>query len=358
MRTQAEIEHSIRENLPIIFGKSESVGLSTFVEKYNHLLDYATAVSEPFLRADTIRYQSILLYVSLIFISLSLFQFGTIKVFENVLSVNRQLLVIYTIFIGAMTVIYLIKAYTDFQRAHIVRSRDNQVIELINEMSESAITGVLKERIQMYFWYEIGCLVDRAHNAYHKAVSEALNSSPFEIPRLNFMNLALDDLRESSELSAEIATQEKHLAELAAELAKDEARFQDEAEMILTAARTHSTEIAAQMNLWTKFDAEILQEPLESLHLRDRAAGDLQAALNKYLQKWIGARDNLQSESLRIGLERNLYSPLMQQFKDVQTVMKRVLKIRRLYAALEVLTPVAFAIFVNFYVWLTPHRAG
>jgi hypothetical protein len=93
MRNQAEIEESIRNNLSIVFGKAESVDRVAFLEKYNRMLDYATTVSQPFLSPETIRYQSTLLYASLIFISLSLFHLPNIQIVANAVSVNRRLLV-------------------------------------------------------------------------------------------------------------------------------------------------------------------------------------------------------------------------------------------------------------------------
>jgi hypothetical protein len=99
VNTKAEIEQSIRNQLPIIFGEKDSVDRDAFLQKYNALVDYAAAVSAPFLGSETIRYQSMLLYVSLLFLAVRLFRIGQIKIGESPVPVDRNLLVIYALLI-------------------------------------------------------------------------------------------------------------------------------------------------------------------------------------------------------------------------------------------------------------------
>src|ERR1700722_10568087 len=152
MSTEAEIKQSIRNDLAILFGESEPTDLRVFREKYNRLVEYATAVSAPFLGPETIRYQSMLLYVSVLFLSISLFKLGGIKVFDTVLSVDHKLLVAYEVFIGMVIVIFLVKAYVDYLRARFTRSRNAGVG---SELAALMSAGLVKRHIQHYFWLEI-----------------------------------------------------------------------------------------------------------------------------------------------------------------------------------------------------------
>src|SRR5215831_12037578 len=104
MKTQAEIEQSIRDNLPIIFGGKDSVERQAFKQKYDALVDYAASVSAPFLGPETVRYQSMLLYLSLIFLSLNLFKIGQIKFSEMLFNVDKKFVIFYSIFIGTIIV--------------------------------------------------------------------------------------------------------------------------------------------------------------------------------------------------------------------------------------------------------------
>jgi hypothetical protein len=78
MITQAEIEQSVRSNFPIIFGQSESVDTDVYLKKFRSLVNFAATATKPFMRAETTRYQSILLYVSLVFVSISLLELDTL----------------------------------------------------------------------------------------------------------------------------------------------------------------------------------------------------------------------------------------------------------------------------------------
>ena len=123
---------------------------------------------------------------------MSLFQIGKIKIGESLISVDRNLLVIYTIFIGAIIVIFLIKAYLDYQRARFVRGRNDQVISELQLMTR---IGLLKKQIQEHFWLEIFDVIGCAYKPYADAASQLLNMpSDFKHTSMNLLNLDLNKL--------------------------------------------------------------------------------------------------------------------------------------------------------------------
>jgi hypothetical protein len=206
---------------------------------YDHYLLYEELVVHQQRRHDFKRYQSSLLYVSLIFISVNLLKLGNIKISENLLTVYRRLLVVYTIFIALLMIIFLIKAYIDTQRAHFVRRRNDQSYV---ELQQIMTVGRQKRVIQEYFWFELFDVVGRAYKTYSDAASEAVNGIAFEPISMNAVNLDRDLLGRVPELANEITAQDKNLATLSAELAGDESCFREQAANILNEARRLSQE--------------------------------------------------------------------------------------------------------------------
>ena len=328
MSTKAEIEQSIRNNLPIIFGDIDSVDRDAFRQKYDALVDYAATVSAPFLGAETIRYQSMLLYVSLLFLSVSLFRIGKIKIGESLVSVDAKLLVIYALFIGAITVVFLTKAYVDYQRARFVRARNDQARL---ELRELMTVGLLRKHIQEYFWLEMFDAIGRSYKAYDDAARATLNKPP-EFKHISMQALSLDRtaLSKNSDTKAEIARQDAYLATLVAELTDDENPFRKEAEAILSSARAQP------------------EDPLMAYSARSYE--EIRAAYDQTLGKWLDARNHLTDEHLDIVMENMGKGPEVHRLEAMVHVLKRMGSIRRIYAALEIVTPVAFAIFAILYV--------
>jgi hypothetical protein len=326
MSTEAEIKQSIRNDLAILFGDSEPTDLRVFREKYNRLVEYATAVSAPFLGPETIRYQSMLLYVSVLFLSISLFKLGGIKVFDTVLSVDHKLLVAYEVFIGMVIVIFLVKAYVDYLRARFTRSRNAGVG---SELAALMSAGLVKRHIQHYFWLEIFDAIGRAYKAYDDALSAVANK-PSEFTHRPVQTLTLDKTGFSKNLEA-IAEIEKHeafLAGLIRELAGDENRFRDAAELILNVARSQPEDEFAV--------------PSESGYEKIRRAYE------QHLSKWLNARNALNDAFFS---SRNDW-PDNQRAEAAAQIVERIATIRRVYVVLEVVAPVAFAIFAILYVRL------
>jgi hypothetical protein len=331
MSTKEEIEQSIRNNFSIIFGKSDPVDFGAFQRKYNALVDYAATVSAPFLGAETIRYQSMLLYVSVLFLSVSLFWIGRIRIGESLVSVDRNLLVIYAVFIGAVIVVFLTKAYVDYQRARFVRARNDEVLdEAVSELQGLITIAFLRRRIQQYFWQELSDAIGRSYQPYADAVAAALNKQPnFEHIPMRVWRLDRTALSENPDTKAEIARQDEFLAGLVAALTDDEKRFREKAEIILSTAQARS------------------EDPGMSF---SDSYQNIRAAYEQCLSKWSDARDDLASEELHLAVKNMGNTSEVVGTEAMVRVLKRIRTIRRIYAALEIAAPVALAIFAILYV--------
>lgn len=123
MHTQTEIEIPIRRQLPILFGKTGAVDDSRYLETKIEATEYASEVSCPFLRQETLRYQSILLYVSLILISISLLHVESVTVSGAVISIDESLLVVYSSFIALISAVLLLHSYVDIKRSQFTREK-------------------------------------------------------------------------------------------------------------------------------------------------------------------------------------------------------------------------------------------
>jgi hypothetical protein len=328
MNTQAEIERSITSNLSLIFGESETVDYSAFRQKYNALVDYAAAVTAPFLGPETIRYQSMLLYLSALFISISLFRIPGLKIGDSVVSVDRKLLVVYAIFILTVIAIFLIKAYVDYQRAHFVRAK-NEEVQL--ELRELMSVGLLRKHIQEYFWLEIFDTIGRSYKIYDDTARASLNR-PSEFTPTSMQSLRIDraSLSKIPETKAEVERLDAYLTGLVAELAEDEKRFREASELILSSAQSQS------------------DDPILSFF--DRPYEKIRAAFDQYLAKWFNARSVLTDKHGDLVMETMAKNPENARLEAMAHVLERIGNIRRVYAALEIVAPVLFAIFSILYV--------
>lgn len=327
MATKDQIERSIRANCPIIFGDSYAVDIETFKPKYDALEDYASKVSAPFLGAETVRYQSLLLYFSLLVLAVTLFQIGSVKIGDSLVSVDRRLLVIYAMLIGAIIVIFLTKVYLDIQRQHDLRKKYDLLRVELQALAEA---GLLKKHIHHYFWLEIFDAIGRTYKAYDDAASAAIGTPPeFKHNPMQVLNFDRAGYTKSPQMKEEIESLDSYLAAVTAELSHDEDRFREEAERILSSTRSQPED-----------------DPILSKSHKVHEA--IRVAWGQTLKNWFDARNHLADQLL----DHVLYKkpPEIIQLEDTLGILRRTWKIRRIYVWVEIAVPVVFAIFAIVFV--------
>jgi len=325
---QQEIEQSIREEFPILFLHADTLDPEQYLEKRNQLIDYGVTVSQPFLSAETVRYQSILLYASLIFLSVSLLQIGKLKIGDELVAVDKRLALFYEVFLGAVALIFLMKAYIDFGRAQLGRAKNDHVLsQFINFLAIAR----LRKQLQQHFWGEIFDKIGVCYQAYTDAQAKARNRpSDHKHISVNVLSLKIDELRKLSELRPAIVAHETFLATLTAQLMKDESRFNDRVD--------RAFQLAAKSEANDSFDCYTQ---------RRSAAGQVQAAYEETLKPWIEARNTLSNEQLKSELKD---STDLARLDHQLVLVQRIVRLRQLYAAIEIGTPILFALVVIFYV--------
>jgi hypothetical protein len=326
MTTEAQIEQSIRSNLSLIFGDSEAVEYGAFRQKYNALVDYAAAVTAPFLGAETIRYQTMLLYLSLLFLSISLFKIGNVKIGDTVVSVDSKLIVVYSVLILIVIAIFLVKAYVDYQRAHFVREKNQEVITELREMMS---VGLLRKHIQEYFWLEIFDAIGRSYKAYDDAW-RAATGSPAEFKLMSMQALTLDRARLAKipETRADIERLDAYLAELTAQIANDEKHFRFASDSALKAPQS--------------------SDPFEDFSLPSSIK--ISDAFDQHLRKWFKVRNSLTDKHMDFVFEKAGKDHERVRLNAMVEVLQKIEPIRRIYVTLEIVAPVLFSIFCILYV--------
>lgn len=332
MQTQTEIENTIRAGLPLLFGSTDSSSDSEFRTKFDALVDYATKVSEPILKPDTIRYQSMIVYWTLIFLTLQFLEIGRYKVGDAMITVDGRFVALYTTFLFAVGIIFLVKAYIDYQRSDFVRTKNATAI---SDLQTLMTIGWAKRMIQEHFWDETFDRIGRTYGAYACARASLLGRpSTFQHIDMRSQRLDLAKLSSNPELSSEIRLREARLSELDWALRKDEERLQ--ARIDLIPPRRADDDIddptaLRQSELWAKLDE----------------------AFEGTVGRWLNARNNLVSEHLKNRIAEMGETPEVRRMTAMKTVLERTTRIRKAYVMLEVLAPVAFALAAVALVWAT-----
>jgi len=326
MRTQADVEQSIRNQLPILFGKKSAVDTQRYLEKRKAVAEYATAVSEPFLNEQTLRYQSMLLYISLIFVSVHLLNIAKLKIEGQDITVDTRLLALYSILIGLIAIIFVIKAYVDRKRAYFVRGTNDHAIL---ELRELIGVGLVKKQIQHYFWLEIYDAIGLAYQSYQDAgMKSAGGVSDFKHRPVQFRQLDRVLLGQNPELASELSAQDTYLSQLKSQLAADEASFRADADAALA------------------IPAPTFLPPDAYVHAR---YDGVRMAYERWLSPWLEGRNHLNDEHLSHVLEG--VTPEIQQLDAMVDVLKHIVGIRRIYAWLEIVGPILFAVLCLLFVW-------
>ena len=250
------------------------------------------------------------------------------------MSIDKNLLVLYAIFIAAVSLIFLLKASVDYRRAIFTLSRNSEAIRDIPSLLQVAY---LKEQIQWYFFEQISNAIGLAYKPYFEATAKSLNSaSDFKLIDRRIHKIDLDGLRKIPDLLADIEDQEKYVAEISAKLATDVTEFKQRAESIVTARQVQS------------------DSPYYQLRIND-SYNKITEAFDQCLSSWVRALDQLEKEVISWAINSRGTRPV----DAVANVVNQIRTIRRLHAMLEICFPVVFALATILYVFFHSfHLAG
>jgi len=326
MSTKQQIENTARVCCPLVFWNPYAVPEREFLQKYDALADSAAGASASFLSPDAIRYQSLLLYSSLIFLSVSLFKFNTVKILENSVAVDRRLYALYTTFMVLIALLFVLKAYADALRTQAAGTKHALMTRDFTEMMR---VGILRRHIQHYFWLELSDAIGRAYQVYEEALSRAAgqtNSST--LLKMNALTIDRAAIRKTPELAPELEFQECVFESLAAKLAKDEASFKAAVEANYRQTTPPGT-------------------PNASPHFVPDA--DVRTPYEQFIRPWIDARIALLNESYELTMSKG--DIILKQSNAILSVIKRMRKVRFIYNIIEIMLPLVFAACTIAYAW-------
>src|SRR5262245_43419803 len=258
-RAEAEIERLIREEFPIVFGDASAIDKEEYRSKRNALADLGLAITGPYLSPETVRYQSILLYMSLIFVALHLFKVVSFKLGEVATVVDGRLLLMYALLIAVVAATFVLKAHVDARRTFFMRVKNSEALKDIVTVLDEAQE---KLNIEHYYFRQAFDDMIATGDTYRKALASLSEASPLSasanpnVTRLNVeqVRINMEQVRKSPELTLKVEMHEAFLSLLRQQLRADVSRFSDRA----VALRSHERGLTRVLNL-----KEIYSDQLE-----------------------------------------------------------------------------------------------
>jgi len=323
------IENSLREALSIVLGRVNSVDRAEFNTRFQLLVDSAVARSSPVLGVETVRYQGILLYASLIFLSVPLFAVRTIKFGDAPITVDGHLLLFYSIFIAMISIVFVVKAYVDYERASFTGFGNAAAMMEAHHLVQIAL---LKRRIQSYFFLEFFDAVAKTYQRYTDADAKLSGNQAADPPsRMNALLIDRVAFGREAELAAELDRQDKLYGALNAELEADVVHFDQAALLIVNTGAAETDD--------------------EYKSYEQRPRGRLEKAYGEWLRPWLEARNQINDEHLDAILATAGDSPELKRLHSIAFVQEQAAKIQRVYVAFEVLAPLLFALAAIIYTY-------
>lgn len=324
MPDQAALLGAIRAQFPLIFGDKEMVPASQFYEAYNAVAEHSIRSSEPALKSETHKHQWTLAATSIGLIALILFKVGDIKIGNTTVTVNRNVLIWYGVFLLAMLLSFLLRAMLDLRRAALARNKDSEKLSVLTDLVQMAWA---RRNIQQYFWMELFYQIGLRYAAYYKA-----RSNTDDEPSLGQIDmrvkLDIESLRKLEDFREEICAHEEFVNKLVANLDSDLQRFEDKVlehdhPIISPQSRGHKD--------WERFSA-------------------VTALYDRHLKAWFEARNSLSSATLDAATDKR--AMLETKMLDAQlALLQQARTIRRLYAFSEIAVPTILAVGALTYAW-------
>jgi hypothetical protein len=229
MKTAEEIEQSIKDNLPILFGGANEIDPALVTEKQNAFIDYLITASAPSLSSETSRYQSIVLYGSVFLVFVKFTQHlspvpATLTLFYGIIvPLNTSLVEIYSLFLAVVVGFFLMKSWVDIERVRFSREKNKNAI---SDLVALIWGGLHKRNIQFAFWLRIFDAIARTRRVHDVGANTSGDNSAFQkFEASSQSQLNWESLHKNPTCAAEISRLEIYLTNLNEELAEAEKRF-------------------------------------------------------------------------------------------------------------------------------------
>ncbi len=338
-----------QEQFPHICGNDTMSDVRKFQALIGDLNSHIERLTAPFLSASVLRYQSMLLYASLIFAIVHLFSLPTLPETLLSLPVDGPTKILLTGFITIIAAIFLLGYRVDRQRNRLTNAVAAESTQSIKDYINFLM---VKRKVEEEFWARLHNRIWSEYEATNNAVFAVYDSKP-SITR-DPMAVGRIDLEQTRklwpDLSESIESKSDFVETISAELDADVARFN--AKMFdLELEKAPLREELATLQPAEASDSH--QPSLRHLELMqgDRALKQRARDLHRrHIRSWIQAANGV-TELIYEHTVRNPGPDVLAMSKDYEQTMARVVAARTRYVALEVGLPVAFAIAALALVW-------
>ncbi|URI11985.1 hypothetical protein MW290_32170 (plasmid) [Aquincola tertiaricarbonis] len=315
MTRTEEVESIVRLQFPLLFGEKELVTNTEFELAFNAIAEQGIKWAEPALKPETHKHQWTLVGTSIALYALVLFNVRKVQIGTASISVDRQVIIWYSVFAFALLLTFLLRASLDLKRAALAREKDSEKLEGLNNLVQAAW---IRRNIEYHFFLELNSKIQGIYGVYDEARGLAIESKDYNI---NALNLDIEGLKKIPDYSKEIAAHEEFLAKMIKKVEKDCERFKNQ---LLEYESKISTRANATSNpeydRWTKG----------------------RELFDSHLKPWFDAQNRLLNEHIAVleGASMTREGIMLDAQKSVLT---RARRIQHAYAFTEIALPSVLA---------------
>lgn len=326
---QKTIESRLRDHFPILFNRANSVDHKEYRKEFKTFIDDAISISNPILSPEAIRYQSILLYVSLVYAALHFLDIKQLKIVDIEIVVSHKLFAVYAVFIGLVSLAFYFKAKLDYKRWSLIRRKHSEAAGTLQEL---VALGLIRKQIEHHYWNKTYHLIDVCQESYGAALEKVLTNYK-ALDLKTTMSFEMVPIPSNHDLAPVITAKEAWLNDLQTELNTLNQAFQSECEAIFIAHEAFKQNAS----------------PFQIDDSYDR----VNAAYRKWLEPWVIARNSMVDEMFSQTLKKFGSSVEQELLEELNAIFVQLKNARVTYVTAEIILPIAFAILVPVYVmWM------
>jgi hypothetical protein len=206
-----EIKARLVAALPFAFPTSDAEEASKFRERYVSVSEFAAKAAKSPLSSETGRYQSLLIYLSLLFGGIRFFGASNVPPFSKHLVQSTSFMIAISVLIVAVAGIFITKVFVEYTTTAMGLSKDMFNTQDFNEYATKVI---ITTRIDKYYWLTIFNAIGDKDTAY----SGNRRQPMFTLPSIKPEQIDVGELAKDPELAVLIKSREEFLKQVLAAL--------------------------------------------------------------------------------------------------------------------------------------------
>jgi hypothetical protein len=319
-KTEEGIRSSILAALHFAFGP---VDASTFRQRLETLSDFAAKYTKSPLTTETARYQSLLIYLSLIFLAIQLFGPNAISVitpFSRTELHDAVFMALFSALIIAVALIFAMKVFVDYTVAGFtITSETFAALEVANSIPTLEAN---KTRVDNHYVVSLLNIIGQTHRTYEETVKGATGYRVFpsgliKIPE-DFFKVNFEELGKGQALSSFLEDRKEFISEVKRHLEED-------------------------LSNCTRGVKSIKKLGVRNWQRRK----EIKTVYSTTLEKWVSAGKQIGKQFLFLSQEE-VYRKRTDAIRDV---LRRARIADRIIKTCEVTLPIAFALLVLGCYW-------